>query len=115
MINSTSTINIDGVALEGDELNKVFSINQDDKFSRWVVRPLALLTVVGIGAAMLFASAFLILISLAMVPFLLLFFWALKTKLARDLANADAVVDTQSHNDAEQAGAAQVADVQTAS
>jgi len=96
MINSTNTVNIDGTVLNDEEFIKAFTFSKDDKFSRWVVRPLALLTAVGIGAAMFFASAFLIIISLAMLPLLAVFFWAYKTKLERDLAAANPVVDTQS-------------------
>ena len=110
MINSTSTIYIDGAAAGSGEFIKVFSVGKDDKFSRWVVRPLALITVLGIGVAMLFASAFLILLSLAMVPFLVAFLWAIKTKLARDVANAHPVADSKTSDGGEQA-----ADVQTAS
>ena len=95
MINSTNTINIDGKILKDEDFIKAFTFNKDDKFSRWVVRPLAFLTAIGIGIAMFFASAFLIILSFAMIPLLAVSFWAVKTKVERDIAKADPVVDTQ--------------------
>lgn len=96
MIHNTQTVNIDGTVLNKETIEKAFSFNNDDMFSRWVVRPLAILTTIGLGIAMFFASAFLIVISLAMIPLLAISFWALKTKVERDIANADPVVATQS-------------------
>lgn len=95
MIKNTQTVNIDGTALNGEAIAKAFTFDSDDRFSRWVVRPLAILTVLGLGAAMLFASAFVVVLSLALVPFFAVSFWAMKKKVERDLANADPVVDTQ--------------------
>lgn len=96
MIYNTHTVNIDGTVLNKDELTKAFTFDKDDKFSHWVVRPLALLTTIGIGIALFFASAFLLVLSLAMLPLIAISFWAFKTKVERDLAKANPVVDTQS-------------------
>lgn len=96
MIHNTQTVNIDGTTLNNETLVKAFTFNDNDKFSRWVVRPLAILTAIGMGIAMFFASAFLIVLSLAMIPLLAVSFWAVKAKVARDIAKADPVVDTQS-------------------
>lgn len=95
MIHNTQTINIDGTVLKEEDIVKAFTFNENDKFSKWVVRPLAMLTAVGMGIAMFFASAFLIIISLAMVPLIAVSLWAFKKKVERDLAMSDPVVDTQ--------------------
>ena len=100
MIHNTNTLNIDGNVLKNEELAKIFSFSKDDKFSQWVLRPLAVLITIGMGIAMFFASAFLIVLSLAMLPMVALSFWALKTKLERDLAKANPVVDTQTTDSA---------------
>ncbi len=95
MFHNNQTVNIDGSALKHEDIVKAFTFNNDDKFSKWVVKPLAILTAIGMGIAMFFASAFLILISLAMVPLLAISFWAMRKKIERDLAEADPVVHTQ--------------------
>ena len=96
MINSTNTLNIDGTKLNNEEINRILDFDKQDTFTRWVVRPIAALTVVGLMVAGFFASAFFIAISLALVPFIALSAWALKKKMERDAAAADPVVDTQS-------------------
>lgn len=98
MINSTNTVNIDGTVLNDKDFTELFTLNSDDKFSLWVVRPIAILATVGMGVAMFFASAFLIVLGLAMLPLLALAIWAVKTKIQRDLAKNDPVVDTQDPN-----------------
>lgn len=110
MINSTNTINIDGTVLKDEEFIRVFTFNKDDKFSQWVVRPIAVLAALGIGIAMFFASAFLIVMSLAMIPLLAIAIWVFKTKVERDLAKIDATLDTHGV-----AADEPVSDVQTAS
>ncbi len=95
MINSTNTVQIDGVELKNSDFLGAFANKNDDKFSRWVVRPLALLAAIGVGVAALFARAFFVLVSLALLPLLAVAIWAMKTKLERDLAAADPVVATQ--------------------
>ncbi len=98
MINNTHTINIDGTVLKDEDIAAAFTFDKNDKFTKWVVRPLALLTVIGVGAAMFFASAFLIMLSLALMPIFAISFWAMKKKVERDLRNADPVVNTQAAN-----------------
>lgn len=95
MINSTNTLNIDGTKLNNEEIKRILDFNKQDTFTRWVVRPVAALTVVGLVVAGFFASAFFIAISLALVPFIVLSAWVMKKKVERDLAAADPVVDTQ--------------------
>lgn len=96
MINSTNTLNIDGTKLNNEEIKRILDFNKQDTFTRWVVRPIAVLTVAGLMVAGFFASAFFIAVSLALVPFIALSAWAMKKKMERDLAAADPVVDTQS-------------------
>ncbi|MFK7997026.1 MAG: hypothetical protein AB8B87_23020 [Granulosicoccus sp.] len=96
MINSTSSVNIDGTVFNSEDFIKTFTFNKkSDKFSQWVVRPLAALTAIGFGVAAFFASAFLVVLSLALIPLLALSFWAFKTKVERDIASCNPVVDTQ--------------------
>ena len=109
MINSTNTVNIDGVAISALDLKKAFSIDNTDNFSRWVVRPLALLAAIGIGVAVFFASAFLIMVSLALLPVLAVAMWAMKTKLKRDLGQAQAAESPITEGSDGPAGHGQVA------
>lgn len=95
MINSTHTIRIDGNDINPDEVVNSFRDEQADTFTRWVVRPLALLTAIGMGAAMMVASVFLFMLSLAMLPLLAVSAWAFKRKLDKDLARADDPASTQ--------------------
>jgi len=93
MINSTNTVNIDGAALKEFDFKKVFDSENQDLFSRWVARPLALLAAVGVGVAVFLASAFLAVVSLALLPLLAVALWAMKTKLQRDLAASDTTIN----------------------
>ena len=93
MTSSTNTAHIDGIAIRLFDPKSVFSLEQDDNFTRWVVRPLALLAVVAVGVGSLFASAMLILMSLALLPFLAVAAWAMKRKLKRDLPSATPTAD----------------------
>lgn len=110
MINSTNTININDTVLNDDVLKKTFSFENEDRFTQWVVRPLVLVAALGIGAIMFFASAFLMLLSLAMLPLLAIGLWAVQKKVQRDLAVADPVVDTQSSSDVSTDSTAQVSE-----
>ncbi len=95
MINSTNTLNIDGTSFNEEEVKRLFKTDNKDTFSRWVVRPIAVLTAVGLVTAGLFASMMIIAISLALVPLVGLSMWAMKKKMERNLAAANPVVDTQ--------------------
>lgn len=94
MINSTNTVNIDGAAISEVELKRIFSSESDDKFVRWVVRPVALLAAIGVGVAVFFASAFLIMISLALLPILAVAMWAMKTSIDRELKEGEPVLES---------------------
>ena len=95
MIHNTQTVKFDGTNINKEAFVNAFSFNGNDSFTRWVLRPITTLAVIGLGVAMFFASAFLIVLSLAMLPLLALAYWAVKTKIDRDIANADPVIDTQ--------------------
>lgn len=95
MINNSQTVNIDGSGIDRETLEKVFTFDKTDPFNRWVLRPLALLAIIGTGVAVFLASAFLIILSLAMTPLIALSLWAIRKKVERDIAVADPVVATQ--------------------
>ncbi len=92
MINSTNTVNIDGAAIKTIDLQKFFASDSDDKFVRWVVRPLAILAALGVGAAVFFASAVLIMVSLALLPLIAVAMWAMKSKIDREIQDAESAV-----------------------
>ena len=102
MINSTNTVNIDGEIFEKLDVRKTFSIDENDSFSRWVLRPIAILAAIGIGVAAFIASAMLIMVSLALLPILAVAVWAMRTKLERDLkrsvVESEAVVVSEHHS-----------------
>ncbi len=70
MINSTNTVNIDGVKINEFDINDVFATGRNDNFGRWVVRPLAIVAAIGVAVAAFFASAKLIVVSVALLPLL---------------------------------------------
>ena len=92
MISSTNTVNIDGAAIKTVDLKALLSSDSDDRFVQWVVRPLAILAAIGVGAAVLFASAVLIMVSLALLPLIAVAMWAMKTKIERELKDSDAEI-----------------------
>lgn len=95
MIKSTNNVHIDGKVIDHEQLMSSFKFDSDDKFTQWVLRPLTALAALGIGAAMFFASAVVIMLSLATLPLLMVAMWAMKYKLKKDAAEADPVVSTQ--------------------
>ena len=64
MINSTNNVHIDGNVIDHEELMRTFKFNSDDRFTQWVLRPVAVIAAVGIGVATFFASAIVIVLSL---------------------------------------------------
>jgi len=78
MINSTNTVNIDGASFKELDFKKAFESENQDFFSLWVARPLALLAAVGVGVAVFLASAFLVVVSLALLPLLAVALWAMR-------------------------------------
>ena len=93
MINSTNTVNIDGTKIPELDLKAFFAADSSDAFTRWIVRPLAVLTAVAFGFAIFMASAFLTMLALAFLPILAISGWALKTKIKRDSADAPVIIE----------------------
>lgn len=89
MINSSNTVSIDGTILQDTQFINMFAFDKNDKFSRWVIRPVMMITALGLGAAILLASAFVAILSLALIPFLAVSYWAVKTKVEREMATHD--------------------------
>ncbi len=95
MINSTHNVNIDGNTLNQEDVMKHLRLDSNDRFTRWVVRPLGVMIALGLGTAAVIASVFMMVLSLAMVPLLMLGGWALKRKFERDTLTTTATVDTE--------------------
>jgi len=95
MIHSTNNVHIDGNVIDHEELMRTFKFDSDDKFTQWVLRPMAVLAVLGIGVATFFAGVIVIMLSLATLPLLMAAMWALKYKLNKDAAETDTVISTQ--------------------
>ena len=98
MINSTNTVNIDTASFKEIDLKKAFESDNQDFFSHWVARPLALLAAVGVGVAVFLASAFIAVVSLALLPLLAVALWAMNTKLKRDLAATNTTINLGNEN-----------------
>jgi hypothetical protein len=103
MINSTNTVNIDGTGIPEVDLKAFFSGKSDDTFTRWVVRPLAVLSAVAFGFAIFLASAFLTLLTLAFLPILAISVWAMRTKFKRDSADAPVIIEASDDVDSQPA------------
>ncbi|MFK7893958.1 MAG: hypothetical protein AB8B63_24300 [Granulosicoccus sp.] len=102
MINSTNSFTIDGSELDKEKLQRILNLDNTDTFTRWVLRPIAALTVIGLTLAGLFASVFFIAVSLALLPVLALAMWAMKKKIEQELKATDPIVDTQATVKAEE-------------
>lgn len=94
MINSINTVEIDGIVIDHDEVLYTLKLDEGDRFTRWVLRPLCLLAAIGVGVVMVFASVFMMLLSLALVPILAISVWAVRAKLQRDIKNREPIVET---------------------
>lgn len=84
MINTTNTVSIDGEVIGKREFLNAFQYSSNDRFGRWVLRPLAAVATVAVGLAVLFASSILFLLSLALLPLLAILAWAVKKKLEQE-------------------------------
>ncbi|MEM7377115.1 MAG: hypothetical protein AAF460_06345 [Pseudomonadota bacterium] len=93
MINTNHSVHIDGTTLNRDELLKHLRLDGDDRMTRWVIRPLALLTAAGIGVAAVMASVLILAVSLALVPLMLLGGWAVRRKVERAMAEDGVTID----------------------
>lgn len=95
MINTTHNVHIDGSRLDHEQLLETFTLKTDDRYSRWVLKPLAVLSIIGIAAASVIAGTVLLAMSLAVLPLLAIGAYAVKYKLQRDIKAAAPVVDSQ--------------------
>jgi hypothetical protein len=84
MINTSHNVQIDGNAIDHDELMRTFTLDTNDRYSRWVLKPLAVLSALGFAVASMIAGAVLLALSVALLPMLALGAWALKSELQRD-------------------------------
>ncbi|MDB4224223.1 hypothetical protein N9850_10660 [Granulosicoccus sp.] len=101
MINSTNTVNIDGTGIPEVDLKAFFTGNSDDTFTRWVVRPLAVLAAVAFGFAIFLAGAFLTMLTLAFMPILAVSVWAMRTKFKRDSADSPVIIEASEDVDSQ--------------
>ncbi len=83
MIKSNNTINIEGTVIDHDELHEYLSFDNDDAKTKWLIKPLIVISGVGLAVAALFASVFLMAISLVMVPVLGVAMWAMKSNIEK--------------------------------
>jgi hypothetical protein len=97
MIKNTNTVNIEGTVIDHDELKSFVLLDNDDPKTKWLIKPLILISGVGLAVAAVFASVFLMAVSLLLVPVLALAGWAMKSNIEKAAkqseANADAVTD----------------------
>lgn len=103
MINSTNTVNIDGTGIPEVDLKTFFSGDSNDSFTRWVVRPLALLSAVAFGFVIFLASTFLTILALAFLPILAASVWAMKTKFKRDASESPVIIESSDELDSQPA------------
>jgi len=82
MIKSESTVNVEGTVIDHDSLNEYLNLNATDKKTKWLVRPLILACGAGLAIAAIFASVFLVAVSIVIVPLLGIAMWAMKPKHA---------------------------------
>ena len=97
MIKNTNTVNIEGTVIDHDELKSFVLLDNDDPKTKWLIKPLILISGVGLAVAAVFASVFLMAVSLLLVPLMALAGWAMKSNIEKAAkqseANADAVTD----------------------
>lgn len=97
MINTTHNVHIDGAAIDTEEVMRTFTVDTQDRYSRWVLKPLAVLSIVGVAIASLVAGAVVLALSLALLPLFALSAWAVKNKLSRDILASENA--TEAHTD----------------
>ncbi len=88
MIKNTSTVNIEGTVIDQDELKSFLLLDKDDAKTKWLVKPLILISGVGLVAAAVVTSFFLMAVSLVIVPVLALAGWALKSNMEKAVAES---------------------------
>lgn len=86
MIKSNNTVNIEGTVIDHEQLNEYLSIDPNDKKTKYLVKPLLLISGAGLAMAAVFASIFLVAVSLVVIPLIGVAMWAMKPKQQRSQA-----------------------------
>jgi len=88
MIKNTHTVNIEGTVIDQDELKSYLLLDNDDAKTKWLIKPLILISGVGLAAAAVFASIFLMAVSLVILPVMALAGWAMKSNIEKKVQQA---------------------------
>lgn len=88
MMKSTNTVNIEGTVIDHDTLKDYMSLDNGNWKTKWLVRPLILVSGAGLAIAAIFASVFVLAISLVMVPLIALAGWAMKSNIEARMKEA---------------------------
>lgn len=103
MIKSENTVHIEGTVIDNDSLNEYLNLNTNDKKTKWLVRPLILASGAALAAAAIFASIFLVAVSIVIVPLLGIAMWAIMpkdtNKVKTDNAREDVAPVSQNDTD----------------
>jgi len=83
MIKNTNTVNIEGTVIDQDELKSFLLLDNNDAKTKWLIKPLILISGVGLAVAAVFASIFLMAVSLLIVPVLAIAGWAMKSNIEK--------------------------------
>jgi len=94
MIKSNNTINIEGSVIDHDELREYLSFDGNDAKTKWLIKPLIVISGIGLAVAALFASVFLMAVSLVMVPVLGIAMWAMKSNIQKAVNQRAASAET---------------------
>lgn len=86
MIKSNNTVNIEGTVIDQEQLNEYLSIDPNDKKTKYIVKPLLLVSGAGLAMAAVFASVFLVAVSIVVIPLIGVAMWAMKPKQQRAAA-----------------------------
>ena len=93
MIKSNNSVNIEGTVIDHDELRRYMSLDDDDAKTKWLVKPLVLVSGAGLAIAALFASLFLVAASFVIMPLLAIAMWTMKSKYKKAAANTTGATD----------------------
>jgi len=93
MIKSENTVNIEGTIIDHESLNAYLALDANDKKTKWLVKPLILASGIGLAVAAIFASLFLLAVSIVIVPLLGIAMWAMKPKQTKNETQDNAATD----------------------
>jgi len=94
MIRSNNTINIEGSVIDQDELREYLSIDENSPKIKWLIKPLVVASGVGLAAAAVFASVFMMAVLLVVVPLLGIAAWAMKPKSGKTVNQTGTAAET---------------------